>query len=69
MENATFISHEGARNAAGWDMWLAALARYLDTGETGGPHGEAALDWRERYDHWVAAGIPSGAAVPAPDAP
>ncbi|CAM4169323.1 SRPBCC family protein [Streptomyces albus] len=53
-----------ARNAAGWDVCLGELEKLLTGGAPTGPHGEAAGDWRARYDAYVAAGMPSGAPVP-----
>ena len=55
-----------ARNAAGWHVCLAELARKL--GQPEGPHagsGDAASpDWEAVYEGYVAAGMPSGAPIP-----
>ena len=64
LTNVLDADDEAARNAAGWDVCLAELERYLAGGETAGPHGESALSWQDRYDHFVALGLPSGAAIP-----
>jgi uncharacterized protein YndB with AHSA1/START domain len=56
------VGNEAARNAAGWDVCLAALDAAIS--------GHAAdidfvsVDWHERYDAYVAAGLPSGAPFP-----
>ncbi|WP_372349206.1 SRPBCC domain-containing protein [Streptomyces sp. KL116D] len=51
-----------ARNAAGWEVCLAALDA-TDRGE--GP--DEAAPWKAYYDAYVAAGFPSGAPVPGLD--
>ncbi|MFF4272590.1 SRPBCC family protein [Streptomyces sp. NPDC001536] len=51
-----------ARNGAGWEVCLAALETYADEA----PSGSRAL-WKEFYDAYVAAGVPSGAPVPGLD--
>ncbi|MFF4896447.1 SRPBCC family protein [Streptomyces sp. NPDC001068] len=56
-----------ARNAAGWEVCLLALDALARGEGFGGPHGGHA-DWREYYDAYLAAGIPSGAPIPGPDA-
>ncbi|MFG3258240.1 SRPBCC family protein [Streptomyces sp. NPDC048172] len=48
-----------ARNAAGWDACLAALASRLL-----GTEDSDSLDWEPRYKAYLAAGLPSGAPVP-----
>ena len=53
-----------ARNAAGWTVCLAELGKHLAGQFAGGPHGETAESWREHYDDYVAAGMPSGASIP-----
>ena len=55
---------QAARDAAGWEMCLAELDRLL-AGETAEAPGIGATpEWRELYDKYVAAGLPSGAEVP-----
>ncbi|MDR2987755.1 MAG: SRPBCC family protein [Nocardiopsaceae bacterium] len=54
-----------ARNAAGWTLCLRELTRRMDGQETGGPHSDAAESWRQHYDDYVAAGMPSGAWIPS----
>ena len=53
-----------ARNAAGWHVCLAALARQI--GGAQGPHTDAGSppDWEPLYEGYVAAGLPSGAPIP-----
>jgi uncharacterized protein YndB with AHSA1/START domain len=48
-----------ARNAAGWDVCLDAL-----TGTSDAPSSGRTPPWEERYQEYVAAGLPSGAAIP-----
>lgn len=48
-----------ARNAAGWDVCLDALTGTSDPASSG-----RTPDWEERYQDYVAAGVPSGAAIP-----
>ena len=54
-----------ARNAAGWTVCLAELGKHLAGQVAGGPHSETAESWREHYDDYVAAGMPSGAYIPS----
>jgi uncharacterized protein YndB with AHSA1/START domain len=50
-----------ARNAAGWDLRLAAL----DDRAAGRPPADhPPTEWKQRYDAYVAAGLPQGATVP-----
>jgi uncharacterized protein YndB with AHSA1/START domain len=53
-----------AKTMAGWHVCLDALAQLLD-GRPGalGPTGPSP-EWRRRYDEYVAAGVPAGAAIP-----
>lgn len=54
-----------ARNAAGWTVCLQELTRLLSGDDQGGPHSPDAEAWRPHYDAYVAAGLPSGAELPA----
>ncbi|MFF0780081.1 SRPBCC family protein [Streptomyces sp. NPDC003720] len=56
-----------ARNAAGWEVCLAALDARARGEHPDGPHAGAGAAWREFYDAYVAAGAPSGAPVPGLD--
>ena len=53
-----------ARNAAGWTVCLAELDKHVAGKAADGPHGQTAESWREHYDSYVAAGMPSGAYIP-----
>ncbi len=53
-----------ARDAAGWSVCLAELDKHVAGLVAGGPHGSTAESWREHYADYVAAGLPSGAAIP-----
>lgn len=53
-----------ARNAAGWEVCAAELAKHLAGEPAGGPHSESAESWQPLYDAYVAAGLPSGAPGP-----
>lgn len=55
---------EAARNAAGWQVCLGSLERLLSTGSGEAPGTGATGEWREIYDGYVGAGMPSGAAIP-----
>jgi uncharacterized protein YndB with AHSA1/START domain len=54
-----------ARNAAGWTVCLAELGKHLAGQVADGPHSDTAESWREHYEACVAAGMPSGAYIPA----
>lgn len=53
-----------ARNAAGWEVCLAELAKHLGGLPADGPHSATADSWQEHYDRYLASGMPSGAFVP-----
>jgi uncharacterized protein YndB with AHSA1/START domain len=55
---------EAARTAAGWHVCLDRLAELVATGQAKAPSTEPTDEWREHYDRYVAAGVPSGAEVP-----
>ena len=55
---------QAARDAAGWEMCLAELDRLLAGESAEAPGTGATPEWRELYDKYVAAGLPSGAEVP-----
>ena len=66
------FSHEvgevdaAARTAAGWTVCLDVLERRV-AGETPPPPGGVPTpEWRAHYEHYVGAGVPSGAPVPSP---
>jgi uncharacterized protein YndB with AHSA1/START domain len=53
-----------ARNAAGWQVCLAELTKHMTGLAADGPHSAAAQSWQACYESYVAAGMPSGAAIP-----
>ncbi|MEU9380849.1 SRPBCC family protein [Streptomyces sp. NPDC048279] len=57
-----------APNGAGWEVCLLALDALARGEGHAGPHSEDAADWREFYDAYLDAGVPSGAPIPGPDA-
>ncbi|MFF8423573.1 MULTISPECIES: SRPBCC family protein [unclassified Streptomyces] len=56
-----------ARNGAGWEVCLAALDAKASGTRLEGPHAGASAPWKEFYDGYVGAGVPSGAPVPGLD--
>ena len=56
-----------AKTAAGWHVCLDALQSRLAGGHDGPAPGGPTPEWREHYDHYVAAGLPAGAAVAGSD--
>ncbi|MFG2944388.1 SRPBCC family protein [Streptomyces adustus] len=56
-----------ARNAAGWEVCLAALDATARGERTAGPHAGTGTSWKEFYEGYLAAGLPSGAPVPGLD--
>ncbi len=63
--NVLEAADEAARNAAGWSVCLAELDKLVAGAVTAGPHAESAQSWREYYDGYIAAGLPSGAEIPS----
>ena len=55
---------QAARDAAGWEACFTELDRLLAGEEAEAPGIGATPAWRELYDKYVAAGLPSGAEVP-----
>ncbi len=53
-----------ARNASGWYVCLAELAKLVDGREVHGAHSEHTEPWEPTYRAHVRAGLPAGAAVP-----
>jgi len=56
-----------ARNGAGWEVCLAALDALARGEHPGTPPAGPTPVWREYYDGYLAAGVPSGAPVPGLD--
>jgi uncharacterized protein YndB with AHSA1/START domain len=53
-----------ARNASGWHVCLAELAKHLDGRPSAGPHSDDTQPWQPIYDAYLRAGLPSGAEIP-----
>ncbi|MEU6658992.1 SRPBCC family protein [Streptomyces sp. NPDC046821] len=67
LTNVLETADAAARNAAGWEICLAALDA-VDRGEgLGGPPLGASAHWKAYYDAYVEAGFPSGAPIPGLD--
>jgi uncharacterized protein YndB with AHSA1/START domain len=56
--------NEAARNAAGWDVCLRELGRQVAGEPATAPAIGVTPEWRDLYDGYVAAGLPSGAPIP-----
>ena len=54
-----------ARNASGWHVCLAELAKRLDGVPSRGPHSEDTEPFEPLYRAHVEAGLPSGAPIPS----
>ncbi|MEV5849466.1 SRPBCC family protein [Streptomyces sp. NPDC051985] len=57
-----------ARNSAGWEVCLAALDAKAQGGRFEGPHAGVNAPWKEYYQGYLDAGVPSGAPIPGIDA-
>ncbi|MEV6999172.1 SRPBCC family protein [Streptomyces sp. NPDC093982] len=68
LTNVLVAENTAARNGAGWEVCLAALDAHARGKRFEGPHAGAGAPWKEFYDGYVAAGLPSGAPVPGLDA-
>jgi uncharacterized protein YndB with AHSA1/START domain len=53
-----------ARNGAGWEVCLDALARTAEEGTAEAPDATPTPEWERHYDAYVAEGVPSGAPIP-----
>jgi len=53
-----------ARNASGWFVCLAELAKWVDGRPSRGPHSEDTEPWEPVYAAHVDAGLPAGAEIP-----
>ncbi|MET8246489.1 SRPBCC family protein [Streptomyces sp. NPDC005202] len=67
LTNVLGAENTAARNGAGWEVCLAALDAKARGEHVEGPHARAGAPWKEFYDGYVAAGVPSGAPVPGLD--
>jgi uncharacterized protein YndB with AHSA1/START domain len=68
LTNVLAAEDTAARNGAGWEVCLAALDAHARGERFEGPHAGAEAPWKEFYDGYMAAGVPSGAPVPGLDA-
>ena len=64
MINVLEADDAAARNAAGWTLCLGALDARLAGREHDEPHVGVDAPWRPVYEQHIAAGLPSGAAIP-----
>ncbi|MEV6112715.1 SRPBCC family protein [Streptomyces sp. NPDC052109] len=67
LTNVLAEANTAARNGAGWEVCLAALDATARGERFGGPHAGAGAPWKEFYDAYLGAGVPSGAPVPGLD--
>ncbi|MEV0634922.1 SRPBCC family protein [Streptomyces sp. NPDC050619] len=64
LTNVLIAADTAARNGAGWEVCLAALDAKARGERFEGPHAGMNAPWKEFYDAYLAAKIPSGAPVP-----
>jgi uncharacterized protein YndB with AHSA1/START domain len=64
LTNVLHEANAAARNAAGWSVCLGELDKHVAGQRADGPHSQSAQAWQPLYDHYRAAGLPSGAAIP-----
>ncbi|MFD9007107.1 SRPBCC family protein [Streptomyces sp. NPDC059582] len=67
LTNVLGAADTAARNGAGWEVCLAALDAQARGERPEGPHAGAGAPWKEFYEGYVEAGVPSGAPVPGLD--
>ena len=67
LTNVLGAENTASRNGAGWEVCLAALDAKARGEAVAGPHTGAGEPWKAFYDGYLAAGVPSGAAVPGLD--
>ncbi|MCD9874512.1 SRPBCC family protein [Streptomyces guryensis] len=67
LTNVLQAADTAARNGAGWEVCLAALDTKARGERSAGPHAGASAAWKEFYEGYVEAGVPSGAPVPGLD--
>lgn len=65
MTNVLADRDAAARNAAGWTVCLAELAKLIAGRPVDGPHSSAADPWQPLYDAYRERGMPSGAEIPS----
>ncbi|MER5209812.1 SRPBCC family protein [Streptomyces sp. NPDC002838] len=64
LTNVLIAEDTAARNGAAWEVCLAALDAWTRDEKFGGPHAGATAPWKDFYEGYVEAGVPSGAPVP-----
>ncbi|WP_055489280.1 SRPBCC family protein [Streptomyces sp. TP-A0356] len=64
LTNVLAEQNTAARNSAGWEVCLRALDAKARGERFEGPHAGANAPWKEYYEGYVAAGVPSGAPIP-----
>lgn len=67
LTNVLAAGNTAARNGAGWEVCVAALDARARGERLEGPHAGAGAPWKEIYQAYVDAGIPSGAPIPGMD--
>jgi len=67
LTNVLQAADTAARNGAGWEVCLAALDAKAQGERAEGPHAGASAPWKEFYERYIEAGVPSGAPVPGLD--
>jgi uncharacterized protein YndB with AHSA1/START domain len=67
LTNVLQAADTAARNGAGWEVCLAALDALARDERSEGPHAGTGAPWKEFYDAYLDAGMPSGAPVPGLD--
>ncbi|MGW1166837.1 SRPBCC family protein [Streptomyces sp. NPDC002550] len=67
LTNVLGESDTAARNGAGWEVCLAALDAKARGGRFEDAHAGVSAPWKEFYDAYIGAGVPSGAPVPGLD--
>ncbi|MFE4669903.1 SRPBCC family protein [Streptomyces sp. NPDC056716] len=68
LTNVLVATDTAARNGAGWEVCLSALDAKARGDRFQGPHAGPGAPWQGFYEGYVAAGFPSGAAIPGADA-
>lgn len=64
LTNVLAARNTAARNAAGWHACLTALDARAAGLPTAGPHSAPPTPWKQLYDLYLAAGLPTGAPIP-----
>ncbi|MFI7404112.1 SRPBCC family protein [Streptomyces sp. NPDC049541] len=64
LTNVLKSADTAARNGAGWEVCLAALDAWAQGERLEGPHTGAGARWKDFYEGYIEAGVPSGAPVP-----